>query len=185
MYVLPLVNPVISSQPFMNPVTQQKLSVNAVFNPVVFLRFVLNHVLRHVSYQTLKDCITTYQKFVNNAKSHYFSNLSAMNANRAKVIFKTINSVLNPATCSAPLAISRPAHNFVQKVQDIRYHLSPPDMINSHQNTPSNFTSFKSMTTSQFRALISKMKFTYCHLQIAKCWAICLESGWRSLALPF
>ncbi|XP_057183891.1 uncharacterized protein LOC130550429 [Triplophysa rosa] len=123
-----------------------------------------------VSYKILKDSLTTYQKSVSTAKSQYFSNLIAMNANRPKVIFKTINSVLNPATCSAPVGNLETCPEFlgffVQKVQDIRFHLTPPDMVHSHGISPINFTSFKPMTPSQFSALISKMKFTQCQSNV-------------------
>ncbi len=55
-----------------------------------------------VSYQILKNCLTVYQNSVREAKSKYFSNLIAKNANRPKVLFKTINSVLSPIVCSVP-----------------------------------------------------------------------------------
>ncbi len=55
-----------------------------------------------VSYQILKNCLTVYQNSVRKAKSKYFSNLIARNANRPKVLFKTINYVLSPIVCSVP-----------------------------------------------------------------------------------
>ncbi len=55
-----------------------------------------------VSYQILKNCLTVYQNSIRKAKSKYFSNLIARNANRPKVLFKTINSVLSPIVCSVP-----------------------------------------------------------------------------------
>ncbi len=86
-----------------------------------------------VSYQILKNCLTVYQNSVKEAKSKYFSNLIA---NRPKVLFKTINSVLSPIVCSVPdvniETCTQFSEFFVQKIQDIRSHLSPFDLDHSH-----------------------------------------------------
>ncbi len=55
-----------------------------------------------VSYQILKNCLTVYQNSVREAQSKYFSNLITKNANRPKVLFKTIHSVISPIVCSVP-----------------------------------------------------------------------------------
>ncbi len=55
-----------------------------------------------VSYEILRDCLRTYQKFVKTARSTYFSNLINSNAGRPKVLFSTINKVLNPIATTFP-----------------------------------------------------------------------------------
>ncbi len=49
-----------------------------------------------VSYECLMACLTSYQKSVKEAKSEFLSKLIFENANRPKMLFKTINFVLNP-----------------------------------------------------------------------------------------
>ncbi len=48
-----------------------------------------------VSYEILRDCLRT-------ARSTYFSNLINSNAGRPKVLFSTINRVLNPIATTFP-----------------------------------------------------------------------------------
>ncbi len=55
-----------------------------------------------MSYEILRDCLRTYQKFVKTARSTYFSNLINSNAGRPKVLFSTINRVLNPIATTFP-----------------------------------------------------------------------------------
>ncbi len=55
-----------------------------------------------VSYQILRDCLRTYQAFVKTARSTYFSNLINSNVGRPKVLFSTINKVLNPIATTFP-----------------------------------------------------------------------------------
>ncbi len=48
-----------------------------------------------VSYETLRDCLHTYQQYVKSAKAHYFSALFSQNHHCPRVLFRTINTVLN------------------------------------------------------------------------------------------
>ncbi len=54
-----------------------------------------------VSYEILRD-MRTYQTFVKTVRSTYFSNLINSNAGRPKVLFSTINKVLNPIATLFP-----------------------------------------------------------------------------------
>ncbi len=124
-----------------------------------------------VSYQILKNCLTVYQNSVREAKSNYFSNLIAKNANRPKVLFKTINSVLSPIVCSVPdvniKTCTQFSEFFVQKIQDIRSHLSPFDLDHSHLvHSSSSFTHFQPVSSSQLLKIIYQMKFTFCQSNV-------------------
>ncbi len=118
-----------------------------------------------------RKCLTVYQNSVREAKSKYFSNLIAKNANRPKVLFKTINSVLSPIVCSVPdvniETCTQVSEFFVQKIQDIRSHLSPFHLDHSHLvHSSSSFTNFQPVSSSQLLKIISQMKFTFCQSDV-------------------
>ncbi len=66
-----------------------------------------------VSYQILKNCLTLYQISVKEAKTKYFSNLITKNANKPKVLFKTIHYFLSPIFAQFLMSILRHAPNFL------------------------------------------------------------------------
>ncbi len=51
-----------------------------------------------MSYDILKDAMIKYQKAVKDAKTKYFSDLIRKVPNNPKVLFRIIDSVLNPTT---------------------------------------------------------------------------------------
>ncbi len=74
-----------------------------------------------MSYKILQDALVTYQNAVKIAKINYFAGLILRYNGNSKVLFNTINSVLNPSpTCSAlpATACDDLLNFFVQKVID-------------------------------------------------------------------
>ncbi len=67
-----------------------------------------------VSYQILRDCLRTYQAFVKTARSTYFSNLINSNVGRPKVLFSTINTVLNPIATTFPEVSPAVCNDFLE-----------------------------------------------------------------------
>lgn len=47
-----------------------------------------------VSYESLIDCLTTFQRAVKAARSNYLSNIISKNCHNSKVLFSTINTIL-------------------------------------------------------------------------------------------
>ncbi len=81
-----------------------------------------------MSYKILQDALATYQNAVKTAKMNYFAGLISRYNGNSKVLFNTINSVLNPSsTCSAlpATACDDLLNFFVQKVVDIRMQIVP------------------------------------------------------------
>ncbi len=77
-----------------------------------------------MSYQILRDCLRTYQAFVKTARSTYFSNLINSNVGRPKVLFSTINKVLNPIATTFPEVSPAVCNDFLEffitNIQNIR-----------------------------------------------------------------
>ncbi len=60
-----------------------------------------------------KECMIHYQKIVKIAKANYFSHLIAKNGHSPKILFNTINSVLNPMSNLYPDPSPMACENFV------------------------------------------------------------------------
>ncbi len=65
-----------------------------------------------VSYEIVKDCMINYQHEVKVAKAQYFSDLINRHSHNPKVLFSTINSVLNPLTRTYPDPTKEVSDNF-------------------------------------------------------------------------
>ncbi len=65
-----------------------------------------------VSYEIVKDCMINYQREVKVAKAQYFSDLINRHSHNPKVLFSTINSVLNPLTRTYPDPTKEVSDNF-------------------------------------------------------------------------
>ncbi len=50
----------------------------------------------HVSLEMLRDCLADYQRAVREAKSQYLSNIISSSSHCPRVLFDTINAVVNP-----------------------------------------------------------------------------------------
>lgn len=83
----------------------------------------------HVSFQMLRDCWRHYQTCLKEAKRKYFAEIILSNCNKPRVLFQTIDSVLN-----VPLTVCFDAsydvcekflHFFIDKVTTIRAQIPP------------------------------------------------------------
>lgn len=83
-----------------------------------------------VSYQILKDCWRCYQSNVEEARREHLSNLIESNCHNPRVLFKTIESVLNPpqqvCTEASPETCNSLLHFFYDKVATARALISTP-----------------------------------------------------------
>lgn len=119
-----------------------------------------------VSYNILKDAMIKYQKAVKAAKTKYFSDLIRKIPNNPKVLFKTIDSVLNPEIVTG-LDISQSMCGkflefFINKF-DIRASILPPDSILDYIIPPSlvhDLNEFKPISLPDLVDLICHMKPT-------------------------
>jgi len=82
-----------------------------------------------VSYEILRDSLCTFQKAVKAARTNCFSEVISKNCHRPKILFHTINSVVNPSSDVLPkpsLTICNNfLHFFVDKIANIRSHIQP------------------------------------------------------------
>ena len=84
----------------------------------------------HVSFQILKDCWHRYQNTIKEVKREYLSNLIVSNSHNPRVLFKTIDSVLNApqSVCleASPELCNNFLHFFLDKVINTRATISAP-----------------------------------------------------------
>ena len=86
----------------------------------------------------LRDCLTDYQKAVHEAKSQYLSNIISSSSHCPKVLFDTINAVVNPCT-SAVTDVSIATcenfpHHFVDKADSVREDTSKSVIMNTNKD---------------------------------------------------
>lgn len=118
-----------------------------------------------VSYEMLRDSLKQYQIAVKTAKSNYFSEVIAKKAHRPKVIFKTIDSVLNPTTAGYPTATPEICKKFleffVDKIQDSRAQILPSIVSRSESLVlSSSFRHFDPVSLNQLSDIVSSLKQT-------------------------
>ncbi len=81
-----------------------------------------------VSYEILRDCMHTYQQFVKFAKAHYFLALISQNHHCPRVLFRTINTVLNTVGSAAfdnsEKCLQNLSHFCVDKISTTRANIS-------------------------------------------------------------
>ena len=117
----------------------------------------------HVSLQILRDCWRRYHYTVSESRRKYFANIVLSSCHKPRVLFKTINSVLNapqttgleasPAVCEAFLNF------FIEKVTSIRALISPPTNDPSVLvPAPAVFDTFLPVTLASLQEIIDKMK---------------------------
>lgn len=107
----------------------------------------------HVSLQMLRDCWRHYQTIVKDAKRQYLSGIILSNCNKPRVLFKTIDSVLN-----APQTVCIDAL-FIDKVTTTRALISPSAYDPSIPVLCSAvFDRFEPVTLSVFQETVDHLK---------------------------
>lgn len=88
-----------------------------------------------MSLQMLRDGLTDYQRAIRKTKSQYLSNIISSSGNCPKVLFDTINAVLNPCTSAVAVVSMVACENFlnyfVDKVESARRDSSKNSTLNA------------------------------------------------------
>lgn len=93
-----------------------------------------------VSYDIFLQHLKAYQVTVKKAKAHYFSELINSQANRPKVLFKAIDTFLNPAnTVDTSLTCDEFSDYFIRKIDLIRSNIITQGRISVTSCSPANF----------------------------------------------
>uniref|UniRef100_A0A671US34 Reverse transcriptase domain-containing protein n=1 Tax=Sparus aurata TaxID=8175 RepID=A0A671US34_SPAAU len=130
----------------------------------------------HVSLEMLRDCLTDYQRAVHEAKSQYLSNIISSSSHCPKVLFDTINAVVNPCT-SAVTDVSIATcenflHHFVDKVDSVRKDTSKSVITNTNKDllaAPAHsavFDQFELVSLNSLGDVVKSLKPTNCPLDI-------------------
>ncbi len=82
-----------------------------------------------MSFEMLRDSLHSYQKAVKAVKAKYLSAIIENNCHRPRVLFNTINSVINPSNSIGPEISMEACENcmsfFVSKIENIRSQIPP------------------------------------------------------------
>ncbi len=117
----------------------------------------------------------TYQQFVKSAQAHYFSALISQNHHCLRVLFRTINTVLNTVDSAAFDNSEKPANVsqfFVDKISSTRANISisasnpvcllaRPDSCTSAQ-----FSMFEPVSLSELLVVVQHLKPSHCSLDV-------------------
>lgn len=101
-----------------------------------------------VSFGILKSLMLDYQQVVKDARDSYFSNLIASNCHNPRVLFQTINSVLNPPP-------SQHLEAFTELCEQFLPICDQPSAIISN---------FKQISLLELEVLTSHLSSSTCHL---------------------
>ena len=116
--------------------------------------------------EMFRDFLKTYRNTAKSAKVEYYAQLINNNAQRPKVLFNNIYSILNPASASTTLAPSTETcekflNFFINKIDQIK-----PNKISVIEPALSRFQQFQAISPPQLAKLVSLMKSTSCHLDV-------------------
>ena len=125
-----------------------------------------------VSYNIFRDSLKAYQNTVKAAKADFYAKLINKNAHRPKVLFNTINSIINPPSTISSLPATTETcemflNFFIDKIDIIKSHISPstsdPALCQSVIN---RLQQFQPVSSSQLSDVVSHMKPSSCHSDI-------------------
>ncbi|XP_073786402.1 uncharacterized protein [Danio rerio] len=116
-----------------------------------------------VSYESLRDCLTTFQRAVKAARSNYLSDIISKNCHNSKVLFSTINTILqpvvSPSISSSVDTCEKFLHFFADKIVGIRAQISPVVRVSTISVAPlKNLASFIPVSLSQLNDIVAHMK---------------------------
>ena len=121
----------------------------------------------HASHAFLKECWRKYQSTVKTEKTRHFSDIISKNVDKPRVLFKTIEHLLNPPepTCleTSSETCGKFLSYFVDKVTNIRAHISPPVSDPSIVVTcTSTFNHFNPVSLLELTDLVNQLKTSSC-----------------------
>lgn len=128
-------------------------------------RFKKDHL--EVSCQILKESWRNYQRVVKDSKTRYFSDLVLNNVSKPRVLFKTVNSVLNPNPSTSLEMTTETCEKFISffndKVAAIRATISPSVLFPTVATQCSAvFKRFEPVSSSELTGIVSKLKHSSC-----------------------
>ena len=128
----------------------------------------------HVSLEMLRDCLTDYQRAVREANSQYLSNIISSSSHCPKVLFDTINAVVNPCTSAVTDVSIATRENFllyfVDKVDSVRTDINV--ILSTNKDLPvvpthsAVFDQFELVSLSCLCDVVKSLKPTNCRLDI-------------------
>lgn len=120
-----------------------------------------------ISYDYVKECMIHYQKTVKIVMANYFSDLIAKIAHSPKILFNTINIVLNPMSNvypdPSPMACENFLKFFTDKINVIRCVLFPPLWTSL---SPYHYLHIYLFTPVTWCKLFIKWSPTFCSLDV-------------------
>ena len=128
----------------------------------------------HVSLGWLRDTLAAYQKALKEAKSKYLSSIIANSSNRPRVLFQTIDSVINPRPSVLPDASTATCEEFVtfftDKVASVRQNIGnivvSSDYVCAPPTHSAVFEQFESISLSSLSKVVNGLKSTNCPLDV-------------------
>ncbi len=119
----------------------------------------------HVSYDLMRDSWKRYQKIVKEEKTKHFSDIISSHFNKPRIIFKTIDSILNVTQSTCLEASSEVCEKFlayfVGKVENIRVHISPSLCDTSISHTcPVVLNQFEPVSFFTLSKIVTQLKPT-------------------------
>ena len=127
----------------------------------------------HVHQDILKEQLSSLNKAMKKAREDYFSNLVSTNANNPRVLFSTIDTLLNPAARTddsllSPSKCEEFAAHFKDKITNIRAEISQAmpnsSLVVSAPALKCEMSAFKLPNLEQLRNIVSKLKTSTCPL---------------------
>lgn len=123
-----------------------------------------------VHYVIYKDSVSNYNKSMHTERNNYFSEIIHSNTNNPRILFSTINSLLNPcinSNISDHLQVWWICNLFQRKILDKtsnRALLQPPQQPPQQRNLLSKMTNFSTINKPSLRKMITSMKPSTCFL---------------------
>lgn len=120
----------------------------------------------NVSFQIFKSALASFQAAAKIARAKHLSDLISKHSNRPKILFSTINSVINPVnspvvdvstdTCEKFLTF------FINKIENLRSVFTPTSSAISFVSSGvlATFNQFQPISLTELRDLVSHMKLT-------------------------
>lgn len=127
----------------------------------------------HVHLDIFKELLSAFSNTVRVARKEYFSKLISTNSNNSKVLFSTIDSLINPASkldnsLTSPARCEEFATHFSDKIDNIRKTITQaaPNLLSAELTPPcnSNMDSFSLIDSATLKEVVSNLKVSSCPL---------------------
>ncbi len=119
-----------------------------------------------MSYEFFKECLVGFQNAAKSSRSKYFSDLITTHSHRPRILFSTINSLINPGCQFHAEPSTELCENvlkfFSDKVLAIHssFTLQLSDLSLFSLASPASFSCFQNVSLRELCDLVNKMKTT-------------------------